>query len=200
MDIGPKWCVVVLWQLPCHLCISLLPSWRGSHSLKRFPSAGDSDFRAICCGCATYLVTVVGDVWLVLSRSWPLAHFLPGGHSDSRVKFIWYPWISATWKCQVSGIIPLSFDTLVSVMTPLRPYWPLVHLDRPHTHDWYLASHPNRKLFSPRLHIIFPSSSNSASGHTHSPQVLWNLCSYSWLILLCKLWITLWNHFIKLLE
>lgn len=80
------------------------------------------------------LCAVAGDVWLVLSRSWPSTHFLPGSHSDSRVKFIWYPWISATWKCQVSGINPLSFDTLVSVMTPLRPYWPSVHLDRPHTH------------------------------------------------------------------
>lgn len=77
---------------------------------------------------------VASDVWLVLSRSWPSTHFLPGGHSDSRVKFIWYPWISATWKCQVSGISPLGFDTLVSVMTPLRPYWPLVHLDRHRTH------------------------------------------------------------------
>lgn len=79
---------------------------------------------------------VAGNVWLVLSRSWPSTHFLPGGHSDSRVKFIWYPWISATWKCQISGISPLSFDTLVSVVTPVRPYWPSVHLDRSLTHTY----------------------------------------------------------------
>lgn len=102
----------------------------------------------------SYLVTVVGDVWLVLSRSWPPAHFLPGGHSDSRVKFIWYPRISAAWKCQVSGIGPLSFDTLVSVMTPIHPYWPSVHLDGPHTHYQYLNSHPNRKSFSHSIMLV----------------------------------------------
>lgn len=103
-----------------------------------------------------------GEVWLVLSRSRPSTHFLSGGHYDSRVKFLWYPQISAACKCQFSGISPLSFDTLVSVMTPVRPCWPFVHLDitpstlththahaHSKTHDvlyWYPASHLNRKF------------------------------------------------------
>lgn len=111
------------------------------------------------------LCVMAGEVWLVLSRSRPSTHFLPGGHSDSRVKFLWYPQISAAWKCQFSGISPLSFDTLVSVVTPVRPCWPFVHLDftpspsthkQTHTHEhskthnvlyWYPASHLNRKFF-----------------------------------------------------
>lgn len=90
----------------------------------------------LCSLPCDYPCAAASNVWLVLSRSRPSTHFLPGCHSGSRVKFIWYPWISATWKCQVSGISPLGFDTLVSVMTPLRPYWPSVHLDSPpsHTH------------------------------------------------------------------
>lgn len=75
------------------------------------------------------------DVWLVLSRSRPSTHFLPCGHSDSRVKFIWYPWISATWKCKVSWFSPPSFDTLVSVVTLFHPCCPSVHLENPtHIH------------------------------------------------------------------
>lgn len=102
------------------------------------------------------LCAVASNVWLVLSRSWPSTHFLPGGHSDSRVKFIWYFWISATWKCQVSGINPHSFDTLVSVMTPLRPYRPSVHLDSPpipQTHH----THTEKHTLCPWLVTSFPT-------------------------------------------
>lgn len=144
--IAPKWCVVSPWQLPCYLCISLLLLRRGlrqKEGLKRFPSAVDSDFQAIWRAVAgAVLLTLWLSVGLgrqrltCVSRSWPTTHFLLGTHSDSRVTFIWYPWISATWKCQVSGIRSLSFDTLVSVMTPLCPYWPSVHLDLPHTHTY----------------------------------------------------------------
>lgn len=38
-----KWCVVILWQLPGYLCIR--PEI--GRGLQRFPSAVDSDFRAI---------------------------------------------------------------------------------------------------------------------------------------------------------
>lgn len=102
-------------------------------STQIFRPSGTSRLRLRSLPCGS-LCAMAGDVWLVLSRSWPSTHFLPGVPSDSRVKFIWYPWISATWKCQVSEISPPSFDTLVSVMTLFHPYRPPVHLDSPHTH------------------------------------------------------------------
>lgn len=72
-----------------------------------------------CCS-RIYLLNLcieADDVWFVLSRSWPATHFLPSGNSNSRVKFIWYPWICAIWKCKVSWFGPPNFDSLVSVMT-----------------------------------------------------------------------------------
>lgn len=80
------------------------------------------------------------DIWLVLSRSRPSTHFLPCGHSDSRVKFIWYPWISATWKCKVSWFGPPSFDTLVSVVTLFHDAALLSIWTIPHTYTWYRIS------------------------------------------------------------
>lgn len=117
--------------------------------------SNNSDFEAIWHAEATAVQTSpcveADDVWLVLSRSRPSTHFLPCGRSDSRVKFIWYPWISATWKCKVSWFAPPSFDTLVSVVTFFHPCCPSVHLDNPtHIHAIsYLrwASRPNRKFF-----------------------------------------------------
>lgn len=72
-----------------------------------------------CCSRIYFLILCIeaDDVWLVLSRSWPATHFLPSGKSNSRVKFIWYPWICTLWNCKVSWFGPPNLDTLVSAMT-----------------------------------------------------------------------------------
>lgn len=93
-------CVVVLWQLPRYLGLGgSLPATDSDFGVGTIWSVEASDPVASPHGSLCY---AAGRVWLVLSRSWPSTHFLPGGPCDSRVKFIRYPRISATWKCQVS--------------------------------------------------------------------------------------------------
>lgn len=111
-----KWCVVIQWQLPWFLCDLIRPEC--GRGLQRVPTT--QIFKPSGCCSRIYLLTVCivpDNIWLVLSRSWPVTHFLPSDNSNSRVKFIWYPWICAIRNCKFSWFGPPNFDTLVSVMT-----------------------------------------------------------------------------------
>lgn len=96
-----SWCVVTPWQLPCCLCISLLLLWRGLRQdlgLVRFSSATDSDFTAIWhVGAGVAQLTLwlhvpwLGTFDLCPFKVMTLDSFPSSSHSDSRVKFTWYP-------------------------------------------------------------------------------------------------------------